>query len=153
MCKFINKCQDPKYTIADATEHWMKLTLPCTDSTAIINARIQKAIYPAGYAAHILHPKYLGKALSSEQRMKGEDFLKAHLDAEGYEQYEIFKRDPNIFLKDYPTDSLECALAIWEYLTFTIPNLAEVALKLYVSLKQHYENNYDIFHDLNKLYN
>lgn len=69
VCTLINKCQQKKFSIADAAEEWIKLKLP--DGYPELEEKVTKrrayALTTYGLAANFLHPIYRGKRLGPEQ--------------------------------------------------------------------------------------
>lgn len=131
ICKLINKCQDPKLNIADGTEHWMNLLCSEIESNelqTLLIERISKALSPAYYAANILHHRYQARSLRRQQRDIGEQFITQNLGHQGLEERTRFDQNPQNY-KGF-TDSCECPITFWIFLSHFYPALSKFALKL-----------------------
>ncbi|XP_063219679.1 uncharacterized protein LOC134529475 isoform X2 [Bacillus rossius redtenbacheri] len=93
VCTLINKCQQSKFSIADAAEEWMQLRLPdgYIQLQKNVEKRREQALTTYGLAANFLHPVYLGKRFSAEQHDEVEEFLLQELDGQGLDDLAKFK--------------------------------------------------------------
>lgn len=132
VCKLINKCQDPKANIADATQLWLQLKLPTDKYNELIRQRIVKAVWPVGYVANYIHPKYKGVLLNNEQLRKVKEFLKQHLNNEGRNELEQFiaNRNTDPFL--IKAQSCSTPISYWSLLKHKYKNLSILALKIMI---------------------
>ena len=127
ICKLINKCQDPLYNVADSTELWLSLQLPTNEHNEQIEAIIKKAIWPVGYAANLLHPKYKGLLLDRDQTEITYNFLEENLDEQGKLELEKYSSDTALSLL---SEKCSNAISFWSLCEFKYPNLSKIATKL-----------------------
>ena len=127
ICKLINNCQNPLLNVADAVQLWLTFTLPTDDYNHQIKPRIKKALWPVGYAANLLHPKYLGRLLDNDQRIQADDFLKENLDEQGKIDLENFFSDTDI---SSLIEKCSDAIPFWTLCQYKFPHLSKVAIKL-----------------------
>lgn len=140
ICKLINKWQNPNCNVADATENWLELLENVERITqTVILDRIVKAVFPVGYAANILHPKYQGKRLrplphdSAQLRILktlGDRFIDDHLSAEGKMELADYKAT----LESYKSmiDNCQNPLSYWTIMSLKYPHLGAFAMKLLI---------------------
>lgn len=129
ICKLINFCQDPQTNVADGTEKWLSLRLNNDEHEEEIANRIVEAIWPVGYAAHMMHPKYKGDRLDDDQRHVAIQFLTDVLNDEGRQELTSYlERREN--LPDKYKNLFNDPYSYWSYLEFDYPNLAEVIKNL-----------------------
>ncbi|XP_014212105.1 uncharacterized protein LOC106641999 [Copidosoma floridanum] len=128
LCELISKCRDPKCNVADVAEYWLSFKLPTSQYDDIITARKDKAIWPVGYAANLLHHKYEGKLLDKAQKLVATDFLKEEMDAlvfEEYRNYELTKEDYKFY-----ADNCNDPVAYWKLVGMTLPDLSKFVVKI-----------------------
>ncbi|XP_058975159.1 uncharacterized protein LOC131801101 [Musca domestica] len=96
----IKNCQKSEYSIADATEEWIKLLTtakPELYEVAAERCRISKVFNKYNLAANVLHPLYKGGRLNPEQMQKVEDFLLENLDEHGLQSFSEYKNAAGFF--------------------------------------------------------
>lgn len=132
VCKFINKCQESKCNIADATEMWLKLEMPSDDEMHqyMVQARIKKAIRPIGLAANLLHPVYMGEKLTDEHIVQACEFLRSQLNPDGINEFEAYADKTGIFSQLHGKH-LTDPYVFWTMSEVTSPNLAALAKRLF----------------------
>ena len=130
ICKLINKCQDPSANVADATQMWLELHLPCDEYNDLIAERIEKAVWPVGYAANYLHHKYKGQLLNEDQLSVAQTFLYEHLNEEGLEELGDFESNRDSF--EYLAENSDDPLTFWSLCRPYYKHLAEFARSILV---------------------
>lgn len=128
ICKLINKCQGMSYNVADATELWLSLELPTNDFNDIIKARIKKAVWPVGYAANLMHPKYRGRLFDDNQRRIADNFLLENLNPEAVHEMQDYLSDIERF--NSLAEKCESPISFWSWCDIKYPNLSKVVIKL-----------------------
>lgn len=128
ICKLINKCQDPKYNVADAVQCWMELKVPSEKYNDIITARIKKAIWPVGCAANLLHHKYQGNLLNEDQKNMAQIFLHNFLDTAALNELELYYKEHESFRK--LSEQCKSPISFWTWCSFKLPNLSRSVIKL-----------------------
>lgn len=131
ICILINKCQKKSCNIADAVQYWLELNgeEDLQDFQDVIANRINKALWPAAFAANILHHMYQGVLLSDSQLESGREFIHEHLDEEGLNEFAAYIDREGMFPKILDKQ-LESPFAFWNMAQFKHPKLAELAEKL-----------------------
>lgn len=132
ICVLKNKCQSPDCNVANSTELWLSLKLPTNNYDINIAERIQKAVYPVGYAANLLHQKYRGRLMNENQRNKADTFLNEYLNDEAKAEL-INYLNTNENYQIY-AERLDDPIAFWLYMQNKnyFPHLADAALKLMI---------------------
>lgn len=130
ICKLINACQDPSKNIADGSEMWLRLELDNPDHTVHILERIHKAISNVGYAANLMHQKYMGQRLDDDQRFVANEFLKSKFDEKGKAELQRFLdgRDQ----QDDFADNCPDPIPYWRIKKLKFPTLAKLCIKLFL---------------------
>ena len=126
----MNKCQDPRYTIAEATQYWLELNLPTEDYAddvianinIILNQRIVKAVSDPMLAANLLHPEYQGLLLTPAQTQKAKHFLSRELNERQNEELRYYFQYKN---ERYARLHEKCrtAMEYWTICSLTLTNL------------------------------
>ena len=137
-CKLMNKAQDPRYTIAEATQYWLELKFPTegyseeekANVNIILNQRINKAVKGPMLAANLLHPKYQGALLSNVQKQEAENFLDITLDSQEKQELENFMQNRDTKYKTLFEKCDNSAIDFWAFMNFTLPNLSKFAISL-----------------------
>lgn len=131
ICKFINRCQDPEYTLAECTQYWMQLNLKEQDeeSIAMLENRRKKAMWPVGFAANMLHPEFRGLALDDDQLKEGREFINQKLNEVGLQEYECYNRDFG-FYRTLLQNCKQNPVRYWSILKLRFKTLATFAIKL-----------------------
>lgn len=120
----INKCQQRQFSIADATEEWLKLQLRVRFK-AVVEKRKEMALNIYSLTANFLHLEYMGKLLSIEQRSrvkqyllrKALEYLNSFINKEGVSEILCIKK-------------LSSPLVYWSLAEENHPSLAMFAKKL-----------------------
>lgn len=137
LCKLINKCQDPRFSIADATEYWLSLELPIDDYdqiekayiTSLLSARIATALKESWLAANLLHPKYRGALLKASQRASALSFLQEHLNEQQWFELNFYLQNEENF--QYYRENSENPVHFWSLCGMSLtPNLSKFAISL-----------------------
>ena len=136
ICAFMNKCQNPRYTIAEAAQYWLELKLPteeCDDEekaniNIIFMQRTSKALKDAMLAANLLHHKYQGSLLNDLQKQKAELFLDSCLNGKEKEELAKFRRNKDDFAELY--SNCGDAREFWSWCSLTLPYLSKFAINL-----------------------
>ena len=128
ICVLINKCQDPKVNIADATQLWLKLELPTSEYNDLIKKRIASAVWPVGYAANYLHHKYRGLLLNENQIQIAESFMHERLDLQGIQDLQNF--EANRESHNYLAENCEGPISFWILIEHKYQSLAALALEI-----------------------
>lgn len=133
VCVLIDKCQSPKFNIADAVEEWCNLEIPSDNATynELLGARLTKVLTDIKLTANFLHPKYQGRSFVTHSELIDlvEDFLLDNLDAEGLSDLHAYKTKEGIFAKLFKK-GLTDHKAFWSYAARKHPQLAKLATKL-----------------------
>lgn len=129
VCVLINNCQSSAYTLADAAEHWLMLSLPERFNDCLKN-RKNMALNKYALAANELHPKYRGQYLTQEQKDVVNIFLLESLDTDGLEDYQHFKNNTGGIFDILVKKSDIKPLTFWNFASQKHTKLHELATKL-----------------------
>lgn len=131
VCELINKCQDASKNIADGTEYWLALELPNNEFAEELEKRKKKAILPSGYAANLMHNKYLGIRMNDDQKTIALEYLKKHLDTEeGTAELMTFINNRANYI--YFTENCDDPVTFWTMLRDELPQLSRLLLRLFL---------------------
>ena len=136
VCKFMNKCQDPRFTIAEATQFWLQIKLPIENYSDLnknfinntFNARTEKALKSPMLAANLLHPQYQGSLLTQMQKDKAMQFLNETLNDVEQAELTHYFRNKNSFA--IYKENCSSAIDYWTWCSFTLPNLSKFVITL-----------------------
>lgn len=135
-CKLINTCQKISTTIADAIEFWVNLTIPDGDEMHddILKNRLDKVLTPIGFAANLLHPRYLGRNLSPIQVNSAKVFLFNEVGEDFVDEYRRFENQEGLIgvILNVEGEEIQklCPVTFWSMVAEICPTLATVARKL-----------------------
>lgn len=135
VCELINLCQKSTTSIADAAEAWLNLPNKIPDGYQEFNEVIMKrrkyALNKYLLTSNILHPRYQGKNMSSDDRDQVEDFIlnSSGMSADGLNSYIEFKEKSGIFETLFTKQNLSTN-AFWAFAKQKHPELYAFASKL-----------------------
>ncbi|KAJ8665545.1 hypothetical protein QAD02_007207 [Eretmocerus hayati] len=128
ICRLIKRCESPKYNVADATQEWMTLDLRTDEYDQIIRERIEKAVYPVGCLANMLHPRYRGNQLTPYQRRLGELFMRNRLSQGVNNEYLHYINNIGNYAR--LADASTSAIDYWTLVRLRYQHLGECAVNL-----------------------
>ena len=109
---------------------WLSLRLPTNEYDNIIRDRIKKAVYPVGYAANLLHPKYKGQLLSDGQVEIAIDFLKDNMSDDAMSELRAYLS--HVENMERVLDNCENPISFWTLLESRFKNLSKFAIKFFI---------------------
>lgn len=133
VAELIRKCQTVNYSIADATENWLELSIDGNllddKMEASVHNHRNSAISVYGLTANFLHPVYRGTKLDGLQMDSVDDFLLGTLDVNGLDSLMEFKNDTGIF-KNLHEKGVLSPYTFWGLLDRKHMELSRLAMKL-----------------------
>jgi hypothetical protein len=124
----INKCQQSKFSIADAAQEWLQLVLP-ENFQPILNNRKKMALNIYSLAANFLHPAYNGKLFSEEEKNEVDEFFIENLSADGLMDLFAYNNNEGVF-KHLTQKQLVSPIVFWSMAEKKHNTLAKLALRL-----------------------
>ncbi|KAJ8974418.1 hypothetical protein NQ317_015473 [Molorchus minor] len=132
ICDLINKCQSQSASVADAVHYWLELELPENVRERFsekLEARKKMAFNVYALAAYYLHPVYSNEKLSSQNMTEINHFLFKSLSNVGCDEWDIYKRNVNIF-KELNDKNITKPLLYWRMAAMYCKELPKLALRL-----------------------
>ena len=136
VCKMVNKCQDPKMSLAESTQLWLQLKFDedAVNSEGIklnqlLENRKKKALGVVAFAANLLHYKYRGTLMNSDQRENAIRFIKSKVNQKGAKELDTYLNFSERF--KWFSDRCKSCESFWTWCELDLtPNLAVFAHKL-----------------------
>jgi hAT family C-terminal dimerisation region len=128
VCKIVNTCQEKNCSIADSCQLWLELQLPVEYANELLR-RKKMVLNKYCLAANVLHPKYNGQLLSSDQLDDVDDFFLEELSNDGLEDLADFKEKRGVF-KTLFDRKLENPMTFWTMSMNKHPFLSKLAKRL-----------------------
>lgn len=128
ICRLINQCQSINYSIADAAEDWLNLTLP-DEFYDHLEKRRNMALNKFALTANFLHPTYRGKQLLELQRDVVDEFLLDTLSETGLDSLQAFRNGEGIF-GTLEKKKVSSPKTFWSLVERKHTELSKISLKL-----------------------